>query len=169
MQVLREADGKRLAKRLRELNKMGLFAELSRREVRVVDGFMHERTYLKDEVIFDEGQRGDCAYLVDGGEVAIDDRTQLAVAGRHRGVGVAVEHGWFKEGHGEICWRAYHEGSRLAMAQHMPGTISDQTLVKLPAARNRPHDKNPKAPSPDGEPGAKSCLSLSFREPQATF
>ena len=27
--------------------------------------------FTAGEVIFDEGQRGDCAYLVDGGEVAI--------------------------------------------------------------------------------------------------
>jgi len=60
-----------LPKRLRELNKMGLFAELSRREVRVVDGFMHERNYLKDEVIFDEGEQGEAFYLVLEGAVLI--------------------------------------------------------------------------------------------------
>jgi CRP-like cAMP-binding protein len=58
-------------KRLRELNKMVLFADLSRREVRVVDGFMHERNYLKDEVIFDEGERGEAFYLVLEGQVLI--------------------------------------------------------------------------------------------------
>ena len=60
-----------LPKRLRELNKMGLFAELSRREVRVVDGFMHERAYLKDEIIFDEGEQGEAFYLVLEGQVLI--------------------------------------------------------------------------------------------------
>ena len=60
-----------LPKRLRELNKMGLFAELSRREVRVVDGFMHERGYLKDEIIFDEGEQGEAFYLVLEGQVLI--------------------------------------------------------------------------------------------------
>ena len=57
--------------RLRELQKMGLFAQLTRREVRVVDGFMHERNYLKDEVVFDEGEQGEAFYLVLEGKVLI--------------------------------------------------------------------------------------------------
>lgn len=60
-----------LPKRLRELNKMGLFAGLTRREIRVVDGFMHERNYLKGEVIFDEGEQGEAFYLVLEGQVLI--------------------------------------------------------------------------------------------------
>jgi len=69
-------------KRLRELHKMGLFAELNRREVRVVDGFMHERTYLKDEVIFDEGEQGEAFYLVLEGQVLIcrQGQTDQAIA-----------------------------------------------------------------------------------------
>ncbi|MBL8339442.1 MAG: cyclic nucleotide-binding domain-containing protein [Rhodoferax sp.] len=69
--MLKIFQNRTLPKRLRELNKMGLFAELSRREVRVVDGFMHERTYLKDEVIFDEGEQGEAFYLVLEGAVLI--------------------------------------------------------------------------------------------------
>ncbi len=60
-----------LPMRLREIHKMALFTELSRREVRVVDGFMHERNYLKDEVIFDEGEQGEAFYLVLEGQVLI--------------------------------------------------------------------------------------------------
>ena len=58
-------------KRLRELNKMGLLADLTRREIRVVDGFMHERTYLREEVVFDEGEQGEALYLVLEGQVLI--------------------------------------------------------------------------------------------------
>ncbi len=58
-------------KRLRDLNKMGLLADLTRREIRVVDGFMHERKYLRDEVIFDEGEQGEALYLVLEGQVLI--------------------------------------------------------------------------------------------------
>jgi CRP-like cAMP-binding protein len=58
-------------KRLGELNKMGLLADLTRREIRVVDGFMHERKYLRDEVIFDEGEQGEALYLVLEGQVLI--------------------------------------------------------------------------------------------------
>ena len=60
-----------LPKRLRELKKMGLFSDLTRRDVRVVDGFMHERNYLNGEVIFDEGEQGEAFYLVLEGEVLI--------------------------------------------------------------------------------------------------
>jgi len=57
--------------RQRELKKMGLFTELSRRELRVVDGFMHQRNYLRDEVVFDEGEQGEAFYLVLEGQVLI--------------------------------------------------------------------------------------------------
>lgn len=58
-------------KRLRELEKMPLFADLTRREIRVVDGFMHERNYLEQEVIFDEGEKGEAFYVVLEGKVLI--------------------------------------------------------------------------------------------------
>ena len=57
--------------RLRELKKMVLFGDLSYREARVVDGFLHERSYMPGEVIFDEGEQGEAFYLVLEGEVLI--------------------------------------------------------------------------------------------------
>ena len=48
-----------LPARLRDLKKMALFADLSRREIRVVDGFMHERSFLAREIVFDEGAQGE--------------------------------------------------------------------------------------------------------------
>lgn len=60
-----------MPKRLRELGRMGLFSTLSKREVRVVDGFMHERNYLRDEIVFDEGEQGEAFYLVLEGQVLI--------------------------------------------------------------------------------------------------
>ena len=60
-----------LPARLRDLKKMALFADLSRREIRVVDGFMHERSYLAREIIFDEGEQGEAFYVVLEGEVLI--------------------------------------------------------------------------------------------------
>lgn len=69
--MLKLFQNRALPKRLRELHKMGLFAELNRREVRVVDGFMHERSYLRDEIIFDEGEQGEAFYLVLEGQVLI--------------------------------------------------------------------------------------------------
>lgn len=57
--------------RLRELKKMVLFGDLSYREARVLDGFLHERSFLPGEVIFDEGEQGEAFYLVLEGEVLI--------------------------------------------------------------------------------------------------
>ena len=59
------------AKHSRDLRKMALFAELTRREVKIVDSFMHERHYLGDEVIFDEGDEGQAIYVILAGRVAI--------------------------------------------------------------------------------------------------
>ncbi len=59
------------AQRLRELEKLSLFVDLKRREMKIVVGFMHERTYLKDEVIFDEGEEGQALYFILNGKVLI--------------------------------------------------------------------------------------------------
>lgn len=60
-----------LPRRLRELEKMPLFVDLTRREIKVVDGFMHERNYLEKEVVFDEGEKGEAFYVVLDGKVLI--------------------------------------------------------------------------------------------------
>lgn len=57
--------------RLRELKKISLFVELTDREMKIVDGFMHERSYLKGEVIFDEGEEGQALYMIIDGQVLI--------------------------------------------------------------------------------------------------
>ena len=45
----------REAPRLRIVRQLPLFATLSRRELRVVDSLLHERRYLKGEIVFDAG------------------------------------------------------------------------------------------------------------------
>lgn len=57
--------------RLSALKKMSLFVKLSDREMRSVDGFMHERNYLKDEIVFDEGEEGQALYVILEGKVMI--------------------------------------------------------------------------------------------------
>lgn len=57
--------------RLAQLRRLGLFALLSPRELRVVDGLLHERRYLAGEVIFDEGEVGQALYVVLQGRVSI--------------------------------------------------------------------------------------------------
>lgn len=48
-----------------------LFGGLSRRELGIVEGFLHDRRYLAGEVIFDEGEEGQAIYIVLSGKVAI--------------------------------------------------------------------------------------------------
>lgn len=57
--------------RLGTLRKLSLFATLSRFELRVVDGLLHERQYLKGEIIFDEGEEGRALHVVITGRVLI--------------------------------------------------------------------------------------------------
>lgn len=62
---------RREAKLPKELEKPMLFAHLSPGEMRIVHGLMHERHYLKGEVIFDEGEEGQAIYVVLRGKVLI--------------------------------------------------------------------------------------------------
>lgn len=69
--MLKFFDSSRLPKHFRDLRKMSLFVDLTHREMKIVDGFMHERHYLKEEVIFDEGDEGQAIYVILAGRVAI--------------------------------------------------------------------------------------------------
>jgi len=64
-------DDRKETPRLRTLRQLSLFATLSRRELRVVDGLLHERRYLKGEIIFDEGEEGQTVYVIIAGRVLI--------------------------------------------------------------------------------------------------
>jgi len=57
--------------RLSTLRQLPLLATLSRRELRIVDGLLHERRHVKGEVIFDEGDEGHSVYVVISGRVLI--------------------------------------------------------------------------------------------------
>ena len=57
--------------RLKRLRDVSLFQGLSLRELAIVDGLMHQRTYLADEVIFDEGEAGQAIYIVLEGSVLL--------------------------------------------------------------------------------------------------
>ena len=57
--------------RLGTLRQLALFSTLSRLELRVVDGLLHERHFLKGEVIFDEGEEGQALHVVIAGRVLI--------------------------------------------------------------------------------------------------
>ncbi len=57
--------------RFRQLRALSLFSTLSPRELKTVDGLLHQRSYLKDEVIFDQGEDGQALYIVESGKVLI--------------------------------------------------------------------------------------------------
>ena len=56
---------------LHALKSLSLFADLSPRELKIVQGLLHEREYLAGEVIFDEGEEGNALYIVRKGRVVI--------------------------------------------------------------------------------------------------
>jgi CRP/FNR family transcriptional regulator, cyclic AMP receptor protein len=63
--------GRRETPRLGTLRQLALFSTLSRLELRVVDGLVHERRFLRGEIIFDEGEEGQALHVVITGRVLI--------------------------------------------------------------------------------------------------
>ena len=57
--------------RLQLLKNVVLFKDLSMRDLAMVDSLMHEREYLAEEVIFDEGEEGQGLFVVLSGRVKI--------------------------------------------------------------------------------------------------
>ncbi len=57
--------------RLDLLKNVVLFKDLPMRDVEMVDSLMHERRYLADEVVFDEGEEGQGLFVVLSGRVKI--------------------------------------------------------------------------------------------------
>lgn len=57
--------------RLERLHGLSLFVNLTPAELRIIDGLLHERSYLAGEVIFDEGEEGQAIYIIASGEVLI--------------------------------------------------------------------------------------------------
>jgi CRP-like cAMP-binding protein len=60
-----------LTPRQLRLQNTSLFRSLKPLEIKLVDGLMHERRYLPDEIVFDEGEEGQALYLVMSGRVQI--------------------------------------------------------------------------------------------------
>ncbi len=56
---------------LQYLKRLSLFKKLSTRELRELNELLHERSYQKDEVIFDEGDAGLGLYIVVSGKVKL--------------------------------------------------------------------------------------------------
>jgi CRP-like cAMP-binding protein len=60
-----------MSPRLRRLKDTALFGSLTALELKIVHGLMHERRYLPQEIVFDEGEEGQALYLVLSGHVRI--------------------------------------------------------------------------------------------------
>jgi CRP-like cAMP-binding protein len=56
---------------LARLREIPLFAGLSAGELRIIDNRLHERDYVKDEIVFDEGEEGQAIYFILKGKVLI--------------------------------------------------------------------------------------------------
>ena len=69
--------------RLQLLQSLSLLADLSAREMRIINSLMHDRNYLKGEIVFDEGDEGQALYAILSGKVAIvrqeDPTTPLVI------------------------------------------------------------------------------------------
>ena len=63
--------------RLDLLKNVVLFKDLPMRDLAMVDSLMHERRYLADEVIFDEGEEGQGLFVVLSGRVKISHPGQV--------------------------------------------------------------------------------------------
>jgi CRP/FNR family cyclic AMP-dependent transcriptional regulator len=57
--------------RTERLRALSLFVNLTPGELKIVDGLLHERRFLKDEVIFDKGDEGQAIYIIIEGGVLI--------------------------------------------------------------------------------------------------
>jgi CRP-like cAMP-binding protein len=57
--------------RINQLRALSLFSTLNPRELKTVEGLLHERSFLQDEVIFDQGDEGQALYIVESGKVLI--------------------------------------------------------------------------------------------------
>jgi CRP-like cAMP-binding protein len=68
-----------MSPRLLRLKESALFSTLTPLELKIVDRLMHERRYLADEIIFDEGEEGQALYLVMSGRVIISRHLDAGV------------------------------------------------------------------------------------------
>lgn len=59
------------------LKSFPLFRQLSRREILEVDGLLHERTYEKGEIIFEEGDAGHGVFVITNGKVRLKSTRKL--------------------------------------------------------------------------------------------
>jgi len=102
--------------RLQMLKNVVLFKDLSMHELGMVDSLLHERRYLADEVIFDEGEEGQGLFVV------LSGRVKIARPGDARGMLIEFDPGSF---FGEVA--LLDQSVRTAQAR----AIEDTHIVAL--------------------------------------
>lgn len=98
------------------LKNVVLFKDLSMHELGMVDSLLHERRYLADEVIFDEGEEGQGLFVV------LSGRVKIARPGDARGMLIEFDPGSF---FGEVA--LLDQSVRTAQAR----AIEDTHIVAL--------------------------------------
>lgn len=61
----------KVSPRLQLLQSLSLLADLSGRELGIINALMHDRSYLQGEIVFDEGDDGQALYVILSGQIAI--------------------------------------------------------------------------------------------------
>ncbi|MES2317071.1 MAG: cyclic nucleotide-binding domain-containing protein [Pseudomonadota bacterium] len=67
-----------LSPRQLRLKQSLLFNTLTPLELQILDGLMHERRFLCDEIVFDQGEEGQALYLISSGRVVISQAKDSA-------------------------------------------------------------------------------------------
>lgn len=57
--------------RLKQLQALLIFETLNVRELKIVNNLLHERVYLKNEIVFDEGEEAQALYIILSGRILI--------------------------------------------------------------------------------------------------
>jgi len=65
------------SRKIATLKAIPIFQPLSRNEILEVDELLHERTYEKDEIIFEEGDAGHGIFIILSGKVRVKSRCKL--------------------------------------------------------------------------------------------
>lgn len=63
--------GKFASPQLATLRSISLFSQIATSELRTIRGLLHHRSYLKNEIIFDEGEKAQAIYFIIQGKVLI--------------------------------------------------------------------------------------------------
>jgi CRP-like cAMP-binding protein len=63
--------------KIKLLKAIPAFRDLSHKEILEVDGLLHERTYERDEIIFEEGDEGHGIFIIVTGKVRVKSSSRL--------------------------------------------------------------------------------------------